>query len=91
MKSILQKNKECWLCGSTGGSGFNALHKHHVFYGTANRKLSEKDGLHVYLCGYTCHECGPKAVHRCEETDIKLKKYAQSVYEQTHTREEFMA
>ena len=39
-KSILQNKKECYITGST----YN-LHKHHVFEGTANRKLSEQDGL----------------------------------------------
>mgnify|MGYP007101833209 CR=1 FL=1 len=36
-KSIIQKNKECYITHST----YN-LHKHHIFEGTANRQLSEK-------------------------------------------------
>lgn len=35
MKSILQKEKKCWLCGSTLN-----LHRHHVFGGSANRAKS---------------------------------------------------
>ena len=43
MKSILQREKKCWVTGDR----YN-LHEHHIF-GGARRKLSEKYGLKVYL------------------------------------------
>ena len=42
MKSIIQTKKESFLSGVTYD-----LEEHHVFYGTANRKISEKYGLKV--------------------------------------------
>lgn len=47
MKSILQTNKECYVCKTT----YN-LHLHHICYGVANRKISDKNGFVVYLCQY---------------------------------------
>ena len=48
-----------------------------VFFGTANRKLSDKDGLIVYLC-YEHHE-GNMGVHNKNghKLDLELKKLAQ--------------
>ncbi len=43
-KSIIQTERECFLCGRTG-----VLHRHHCIEGSY-RKLSEKYGLTVYLC-----------------------------------------
>ena len=42
MKSIIQKEKRCFFCGSVRN-----LEKHHIFGGTKNRKWSEKYGLTV--------------------------------------------
>lgn len=82
MKSIMQKNKECFVCGTT----YN-LHEHHIFFGSANRKCSERHGLKCFLC-YEDHE-GTKGVHHNRELDLELKKVAQAKFEETHTREEF--
>lgn len=88
MKSIIQNNKECFLCQRTTG-----LHDHHIFFGTANRKNSEKYGLKVWLC-LRHHEgdieTNKEAVHHNKERDLCLKKIAQKKFEETHTREEFM-
>lgn len=84
MKSIIQQNKEkCFLCGG------RASEEHHCIYGTANRKLSEKYGLKVYLCPL-CHRIGENAVHKNYFTDIKVKQIAQKKFEENHTREEFI-
>lgn len=85
MKSIIQKSKYCWFCG-TG----NNLHLHHIF-GGANRKASDKHGFTVYLCGYH-HNLGGngKCVHQCREMDLLLKQECQREFEKTHSREEFM-
>lgn len=91
-KSILQeKNGICFLCSILEGDIRQqyGLHKHHVFFGVANRKLSEEDGLYVYLC-IRHHETGPDAVHVNKGTRVMLQIYAQEVYEKTHTREEFI-
>lgn len=84
MESIIQEHKACWLCGTTQG-----LHDHHIFYGRANRKLSEKYGLKVWLCGYH-HNLSANGVHFNRPFDLMLKKLAQRRFEQEHTREEFM-
>lgn len=83
MKSIIQKNKECFVCRTVYG-----LHDHHIFYGTSNRKLSEKYGLKVWLCGVD-HNLSNRGVHFNKELDLKLKQLAQRKFEETHTREEF--
>lgn len=89
-KSVLQfSNSTCYLCGARDGERFQSMHWHHVF-GGPNRKHSEKYGLKVRLCAYSCHEYGPFAVHRNKEIDTWLKKTAQEEFEKTHSREEFM-
>ena len=84
MKSILQTEKECFVCKTTYG-----LEEHHVIGGTANRKQSEKYGLKVWLCHE--HHRGNSGVHFNKELDLKIKKIAQSTFECEHTREEFRA
>ncbi|MCI8640673.1 MAG: hypothetical protein HFJ59_02200, partial [Clostridia bacterium] len=63
--------------------------EHHVFFGTANRKLSEKYGLKVYLC--TEHHRGTRGVHGREgkTLDTYLKELAQSRFEEKESREKF--
>lgn len=56
------------------------LEKHHIFYGTANRKLSDDDGLTCYLCAYH-HRNSPGGVHGGNtELDEELKVNAQKAY-----------
>lgn len=84
MRGIIQKEKRCYVCGTTYG-----LHEHHCFYGSSNRKQSEKHGLKVWLCGID-HNLSNKGVHFNKELDIELKQLAQRKFEETHTRQEFM-
>lgn len=57
-KSMLDTKKGvCYLCGKYGPT-----EKHHIFGGVANRRLSEQDGLWVYLCP-DCHNRPPNGVH----------------------------
>lgn len=86
MKSIIQSERICWFCGTTKG-----LHLHHIF-GASNKNNSDKNGFTVYLC-YMHHNLGGngKCVHQCREMDLILKRACQAKYEETHTREEFMA
>lgn len=85
MKSIIQTNKQCFLCGSQ-----NELHEHHIFYGTANRKWSEEYGLKVWLCPQH-HNMSAAGVHFNRDFDMALKALAQAVFEKVvGTHEEFM-
>lgn len=70
MKSIMQKEKRCCICGTT-----NNLHEHHVIHGNANRKLSEKYGLKVWVC--LEHHTGDNGVHNNAYLDDELKKRAE--------------
>lgn len=92
--SILQKDSDrrrCWLCmrcledfrEKTG------LHKHHIFEGTALRRISEAEGFFVWLCPQH-HQFGRVSVHRDTSIRRDLQKQAQRRYEETHTREDFM-
>ena len=85
MNSIIQSEQICYLCGACTPFGYyDGLESHHCFYGTSNRKISEKYGLKVWLCGETCHRNGKNAVHRNRETDLLIKRHAQEVYEATY-------
>ena len=85
MQSVIQRVKECWFCGKTQG-----LESHHILYGTANRKLSEKYGFKVWLC-HEHHTGGKDAVHMNKDRDLELKRTAQSYFEEHNgTREEFI-
>lgn len=57
-----------------------------MIHGTSNRKNSEEHGLKVWACG-KCH----KRIHADRTVDLALIKMAQKKFEETHTREEFMA
>lgn len=86
-KSIMQDKEtgQCYLC--------RLLHKdygikrireeHHVMGGVANRKLSEKYGLKVYL-DPNHHQYGPEAVHKNAEVANLLKKEAQKAFMRTY-------
>lgn len=83
MESIVQKDKWCFLCGTTRN-----LECHHIYAGS-KRKASERLGLKVWLCS-DCHTQAPDAVHRKHTVDMYLKQTAQRIFEETHTREEFI-
>ena len=65
-KSILQNGKACYICGAT-----HYLELHHIFYGTANRKISDADGCVVWLCQR--HHTGAGSVHGNRKIDLTLK------------------
>lgn len=84
-ESILQRTKKCWVCGKR-----DDLECHHVFYGRAYRHLSEKYGMKVWLCSE--HHRGRTGVHGGNrDLGLRLMRYAQRKFEETHTREEFMS
>ncbi|MCM1057908.1 MAG: hypothetical protein NC517_09910 [Firmicutes bacterium] len=84
MKSIMQEKQDhtCYLC-MVLHSDFTAkrTQEHHVIFGTANRKMSEKYGLKVYLC-LEHHENGREAVHRNAANALLIKKDAQRAFKE---------
>lgn len=85
MNSIMQVDQKCCICGTTQN-----LHEHHVIYGTANRKMSEKYGLKVWLCQE--HHTGGSGVHHNPYLDDKLKKQAEIkwlLYDDTRSIKDF--
>jgi len=86
--SILQgKEKRCF---ATIESGI-ALHKHHIFYGSGHRKISDKYGLWVWLKPEK-HNIGRESLHMRpgHGLDLELKQRAQRAFEAEYGHEEFM-
>ena len=83
MKSILQTDRSCYFCGSVVG-----LEEHHIFVGTANRKISEKYGFKVWLCH--THHTGSHGAQYDKDLNILLKQEAQKAFEVHHSRAEWM-
>ena len=82
-KSIIQERKECYFCGK-----LTNLERHHVFGGVANRPISEKYGLTVWLC-HNCHT-GQNGAQYDKMKNLRLKQDAQFAFERNHTRSEWM-
>ena len=75
-KSLLDTQKGiCFRCGRYG-----ITERHHVFGGVANRRLSEQDGLWVYLCP-DCHNIPPNGVHFNPKNALWLHRIGQEAYE----------
>lgn len=74
MKSVIQDNKVCYLCGTP-----HSLEEHHIFNGYANRKKAEADGMKVYLC-FSCH----RLVHDFYDNELILKKVGQRKWEEIY-------
>lgn len=98
-KSIIQTEKECYLCrmaaedaGYFGELPHTGLHRHHVIFGRGNRKKSERYGLWVWLC-VAHHEYGSEAVHTNRAVRLFLSGIAQQAFMEKHPdidfREEF--
>lgn len=84
-QSILQgDNKVCYVCHTTSN-----LHRHEIFYGSANRKKSIKWGCQVWLCGYH-HNMSPKGAHFDKELDLRLKREAQKNFELLYGKDIFL-
>lgn len=91
-RSIIHKQDgTCYLCLKLyfDYRTHKVLHKHHVF-GGPNRNASEQEGFYCWLC-LEHHVLGPEAVHNNISMMRLLQRDAQRKYEETHTREEFMA
>ncbi len=87
MKSILQNKKRCYICGL-----YNPVEEHHIFFGTANRKVSEQQGFKVFLCQE--HHRGTLGVHGKlgHNLDLRLKMDAEKKFiAKGNTKEEFIS
>ena len=84
--SILQRNKACYICGTTLN-----LHLHHIYGGTANRRLSDEDGCVVYLCQR--HHTGAAGVHHNRKIDLTLKARCEQAWLKHYNKtiEDFIA
>lgn len=83
---MIEENRCCYICKNST----SCVEKHHVYFGTANRKISKDNGFEVDLCFK--HHRGTSGVHGKNglEINTRLKRKWQVDYEKTHTREEFM-
>ena len=82
-KSILQDDRACYFCGRLDG-----LEMHHCFGGVANRPISEKYGLKVWLCHE--HHTGTHGAQYDKELNRQLKIDSQMAFEKHHPRSEWM-
>lgn len=89
-KSIMQeKNGECYLCKKLSDGMYRpATERHHVMFGTADRKLSEQYGLTVYLC-YDHHR-GNQGVHENKDLNIMLRQEAQKAFIKKYPDKDWM-
>ena len=85
MKSIIQKDKRCFICGTD-----RYLESHHAMHGTANRKIADRYGLTVWLCAE--HHRGTQGVHGRDgkDIDLHLKQTAQEAFESIYNHDMWM-
>lgn len=89
-KSIIQTEKECYICRELYNvENTGRLDEHHIYFGTANRAQSEKYGMKVWLC--LGHHTGTNdSVHKNRTADLFLKCRAQEIFEEKiGTRDDF--
>ena len=83
MRSVIQENKECFVCGKTYD-----LQLHHI-YRTPYRNKSTRYGMVVWLC--FDHHTGTNGVHNGNKVvDLYLKQLGQRKFEEVYTREKFI-
>ncbi|MBP3261047.1 hypothetical protein [Pseudobutyrivibrio sp.] len=86
-----REDSYCYLCAYLHGDYSDKYtEEHHVFHGTANRKLAEKYGLKVNLCTYH-HTAGLEAVHLNNDVDKALQKKGQMRFEEVYTDLDFQS
>lgn len=92
-RSIMQDKEtgQCYLCRLLHRDyGIKPVRQeHHVMGGTANRRLSEKYGLKVWL-DPDHHLYGPEAVHKNAEVAEILHNEAQKAFEKEYPDLNFM-
>lgn len=80
MKSLIQNNKECYVCGNP------YVECHHLYKGVKCRKIADREGMWVWLCSKHHRELHDNAGRGL---DMDLMQLGQQIFEETHTREEF--
>lgn len=91
MKSIMHDKRDgtCYLCMRDGEfSRMTTLEEHHAIHGTANRRLSERWGLKVYLC--PAHH---RRIHDAKDgspEDTYIKVNAQRAFEEKYPKRSFL-
>lgn len=83
-RSILDNVRECYITRQTQG-----LHKHHIFFGTGQRELSEEWGCWCYLTG-SLHNQSNEGVHFNRRLDLQLKRDCQYAFEMLYGHDKFM-
>lgn len=86
MESVLTTTKGiCYRCQK-----YCQTELHHIIHAGCSKKKQERMGLIVYLCP-ECHR-GTYGMHGTKgaENDLDMKKMAQMMYEEDHSREEWM-
>lgn len=90
MISIMQiPDGRCYLCEILGDYSEKVTEEHHCIFGVANRKLSERTGLKVYLCPEH-HRTGKTAVHNNHVVAAYLQDRAQVCYEDYYKADDFV-
>lgn len=90
MRSIIQiPDGRCYLCELLGDYSEKCTEEHHAIGGTANRKISERTGLKVYLCPEH-HRIGKNAVHNNHVIAAFIQDKAQSAYESYYQTDDFV-
>ena len=86
--SILQDEKKCYITGYEGAG----LDCHHIYFGTGNRRISDENGFWVWIRhDHHVADSEHDTPHNNPEVDLWLKMKCQKKFEETHSREEFMA
>ena len=85
------RDGQCYLCAILDNDHFPKMYteEHHVFGGTANRKLSEHYGLKVRLC-LKHHTVGPAAVHQNADNMELLHKAGEIAFIKKYSYQDFM-
>ena len=84
MDSIMPTERDtCDICGCYLTK--RNRNEHHIFFGTANRRISEAEGMKVFLC-VECHTIGKHSVHKYRQADLNLKRDAQQVWEDNYMK-----
>lgn len=83
-KSIVSNERICLVCSTT----YN-LHKHHIFFGSGKRALSEKYGCWCYLCGIH-HNLSNAGVHFNKSLDNELKEMCQRRFIEVYPDKDFL-
>lgn len=83
-KSILQSDKECYLCRKRYNlRTTRGLEEHHILFGRGRRELSERYGLKVWLC-HDHHNEPPLGVHFDPGARRELEQAAQFAFDNIH-------